>query len=63
LKLKVIDGIIPEPKGGAHNDLIKMAENIKKELAAFINDYSAKTEQQIIAERFAKFRSMGQFQK
>ena len=32
LELNLIDGIIKEPAGGAHSDLIFTAENIKKEL-------------------------------
>jgi len=61
LALKVIDGIIPEPKGGAHNDITMMAENIKKEVAKFLKDYKNKTTKQIVDERYAKFRALGQF--
>jgi hypothetical protein len=30
LRLGVIDAVIPEPKGGAHRDPVKAAENIRK---------------------------------
>jgi acetyl-CoA carboxylase carboxyl transferase subunit alpha len=33
LKLNLIDGIIPEPPGGAHRDLERMAENFRAALA------------------------------
>lgn len=61
LELKVIDGIIPEPKGGAHNDISLMADNIKKEISRFIKEYKSKSTKAIMEERYQKFRALGQF--
>lgn len=61
LKLKVIDGLIPEPKGGAHNDITAMADNIKKEVTKFLKEYKSKSAKALTEERYQKFRALGQF--
>lgn len=60
-KLKIIDGIIPEPKGGAHNDITAMADNIKKEVAKFLKEYKTRSVKVLTEERYQKFRTLGQF--
>ncbi len=59
LRLGIIDGIIPEPVGGAHRDgveVVKAAgDTISKALAA----YDAFTPEQIRKERREKFLAMG----
>ncbi|MDR1452641.1 MAG: acetyl-CoA carboxylase carboxyltransferase subunit alpha [Candidatus Margulisbacteria bacterium] len=61
LKLKIIDGIIPEPWGGAHNDHAAAAQNLGQAIAAFLQNYSDKTTDEITAERYNKFRNVGFF--
>ncbi|MDR2429085.1 MAG: acetyl-CoA carboxylase carboxyltransferase subunit alpha [Candidatus Margulisbacteria bacterium] len=61
LKLKIIDGIIPEPRGGAHNDYAAAARHLSEAIAAFLQNYSGKTADEITAERYNKFRGMGFF--
>jgi acetyl-CoA carboxylase carboxyl transferase subunit alpha len=61
LKLNIIDGIIPEPKGGAHNDITAMADNIKKEVTKFLKEYKSKSAKALTEERYQKFRALGQF--
>jgi acetyl-CoA carboxylase carboxyl transferase subunit alpha len=61
LRLKLIDGIIPEPPGGAHEDYDKAAELLGQALLGALTEFKGKTPQQLIDERYEKFRNMGNF--
>jgi len=60
LKLKIIEGIIKEPLGGAHNDHKLIGSNVAKEIETFIKENEKKSKEQIINERYEKFRKIGQ---
>ena len=62
LELKLADEVVPEPKGGAHVDLAAMAQNLKEALLRNLKELSAKTPEEIMAERYDKFRAMGVFE-
>ncbi len=55
----LIDGIIPEPVGGAHNDSHAMAAILKEVLIKELDALSALSPQQRINERIEKFCNMG----
>ena len=57
----LIDGIIPEPDGGAHIDPPKMAAILGAKLQETIRELQAKTAEQRIDERIEKFGKMGKF--
>ncbi len=59
LKNKLIDGIIPEPLGGAHQDSAVMAQTIKEKLIQDLKELKSKNIETLIAERIDKFCSMG----
>jgi len=62
LKLGVIDGIIPEPKGGAHRDWVEAARLVRKALVenfAQLFDQWEKKPEELMAARIKKFRAMG----
>jgi acetyl-CoA carboxylase carboxyl transferase subunit alpha len=59
--LGVIDGIIAEPKGGAHRDPVVQAENIKTELWEILQPLLGMSEQELIEDRYRKFRDIGRF--
>ncbi len=62
LDLKVADGIIKEPLGGAHQDWKATANAIRRKIAKELEDYQNNfTPEQIQEERYNKFRSMGEF--
>jgi acetyl-CoA carboxylase carboxyl transferase subunit alpha len=61
LKLELIDGIIPEPGEGAHEDYDRAAQNLLQAVNASIAEFSAMTPEQLIAQRVEKFRRMGNF--
>ena len=58
-KYQIIDGIINEPKGGAHRNPEKMSKRIKDEITKYILQYSNKTSENILEERTQKFKSVG----
>ena len=61
LDLKLIDKIIPEPPGGAHNDYKLMAETMKKEILDALNELENLPPEELLKKRIEKFRRMGVF--
>jgi acetyl-CoA carboxylase carboxyl transferase subunit alpha len=61
LRLGVIDDIIPEPLGGAHRDHHQMANRLKMYLVSGLRELVGKPTQQVLEQRYEKFRRMGQF--
>ena len=59
LKLKLIDGIIKEPLGGAHTNLQESAVFLKKALMSNLEILKKKSSEERIADRMDKFGSMG----
>lgn len=62
LQLKLADEIIREPMGGAHVDHKAAAENLKAALIKNLAALSAKSAEEILKERYNKFRAMGNFE-
>lgn len=61
LELGVVDEIIPEPLGGAHRNVDVTARNLKAAILRHLEELSSVSDQEIAAERYEKFRNMGQF--
>jgi acetyl-CoA carboxylase carboxyl transferase subunit alpha len=61
LHLKVIDGIIREPEGGAHNDMDAAANAVRETLKSALETLGALSREEIIKDRYQKFRNMGNF--
>jgi len=61
LELGLIDGIIPEPGEGAHTNPDNAAEALGGTLRHVLNELSGMPSQQLIDERYEKFRRMGAF--
>ncbi len=55
----LIDGIIPEPLGGAHQNHTQIAETIKKRILEDIGSLHIKEQEILISERIDKFCKMG----
>ncbi len=60
-KLGVIDGIVPEPLGGAHNDHFAAASSLKEAVLATLTELGALPTPQLLEQRYQKFRALGQF--
>jgi acetyl-CoA carboxylase carboxyl transferase subunit alpha len=61
LELKLIDGIVPEPPGGAQEDADQSAANLRKELVGRLAELTGLSAAQLVDQRCAKFRQMGNF--
>lgn len=57
----LIDGIIPEPAGGAHTDADQAAENVRAALRESLAELSGLSVTELVEQRYAKFRGMGNF--
>ncbi len=61
-ELKLADEIVPEPKGGAHANPATMAENLKSALLQNLDELSKKSPEELMQDRYDKFRAMGVFE-
>ncbi|HEY5749769.1 MAG TPA: acetyl-CoA carboxylase carboxyl transferase subunit alpha, partial [Chryseolinea sp.] len=57
--LKLVDGIIGEPLGGAHTDVKWMANEIKRVILETTKELSALSPEKRIDQRIDKFCAMG----
>jgi len=62
LKFGVVDKIVPEPFGGAHRNHRQAATNLKIELVQALRQMSGQTPQQLIDQRYERFRKIGMFE-
>jgi acetyl-CoA carboxylase carboxyl transferase subunit alpha len=62
-KLGIIDEIIEEPLGGAHNDPEAMAIAIKKSLEKNVQDLKKSSASKLLKKRFDKYAKIGEFNK
>jgi len=61
LNFKIIDGIVPEPLGGAHRDPEGMAKSIAECIIAAFEELKTKMPGKLIEERYRRFRKIGIF--
>jgi acetyl-CoA carboxylase carboxyl transferase subunit alpha len=61
LGLGLIDGIIPEPPGGAHENADGAAELLRVRLRESLAELGQLSPEQLVQQRYAKFRAMGNF--
>ena len=57
----IIDGVIPEPPGGAHRDWQHAAKLIGEQIAEALAELEHLSPEELIAQRIEKFRNMGKF--
>jgi len=62
MQLKIIDGIIPEPLGGAHKDVDKTAANIKMVIEKELKYLTKLSGDEIINLRYEKIRKIGEYE-
>ena len=60
-ELKVIDKIIKEPKGDMEESFIKTAKSLKKEIVSAMEELNNMTPEDLVEDRYQKFRHMGEF--
>jgi acetyl-CoA carboxylase carboxyl transferase subunit alpha len=60
-EMNVIDEIVPEPAGGAHRDYARAAENLGKVLRKNLGELSELSGDELVQDRYRKFRALGVF--
>lgn len=61
LELGIIDEVIPEPMGGAHQDHVGSAINLKTALLKHLKEIDGKETEALLQSRYDKFRDFGEF--
>jgi acetyl-CoA carboxylase carboxyl transferase subunit alpha len=61
LEFQLIDGIIPEPAGGAHEDMDAAAELLAGGLRGALSELARLSPEALVEQRYEKFRKMGNF--
>ena len=61
LEMKLVDEIVPEPLGGAHNDPVVAGDNLKTHLLKHLNELLAQPAAERLKRRYEKYRAHGHF--
>jgi len=62
LQMGLVDGVIPEPAGGAHCDPEQATENLKSAISKELQTLIKTPVEKLLRARYDKFRKMGVFQ-
>jgi len=54
----IIDDVIPEPVGGAHNDHAAAAVTVKEYLKKYLAELKQLSPEELVEQRYQKFRAM-----
>jgi acetyl-CoA carboxylase carboxyl transferase subunit alpha len=60
-ELEVVEEIIPEPLGGAHNDPAAASAALKAALVRHLGELTAKSVEKLLDERYARYRALGEY--
>jgi len=60
-ELGVVDGVVPEPQGGAHHDHAAAAELLRQSITEALDDLSRVPAKKLLEQRYDKFRKVGVF--
>jgi len=63
IKINIIEKIINEPVGGAHEFPGITAENVKEAIIEFLEEFEDKSNSYIIKQRYNKFRDIGEYRR
>ena len=61
IELGIVDGSIPEPEGGAHENVDAAAETLRDMIRHSLDELGRLTPEQLVSERYDKFRRMGSY--
>jgi acetyl-CoA carboxylase carboxyl transferase subunit alpha len=62
LAMGIVDGVVPEPFGGAHRDHAAAAANLKAAVTTSLREVIGVPIDKLVQQRYDKFRKMGVFQ-
>lgn len=57
----IVDEVIPEPLGGAHNDPAAAATALKAAFKRHLDELLEKSEEELLNERYARYRELGEY--
>ncbi|MEX1111362.1 MAG: acetyl-CoA carboxylase carboxyltransferase subunit alpha [Chthoniobacterales bacterium] len=60
-ELGLVDGVVPEPQGGAHHDMAAAAGLLKESLVQNLDALAKESTAKLLSARYEKFRRMGVF--
>jgi acetyl-CoA carboxylase carboxyl transferase subunit alpha len=60
-KLKIVDEVIPEPVGAAHNNPEEMAKTLKETIVRYIEELQTIPLDKLVEKRYKKYRKFGSF--
>ncbi|MFM8790660.1 MAG: acetyl-CoA carboxylase carboxyl transferase subunit alpha, partial [Chthoniobacterales bacterium] len=60
-ELGVVDGIVPEPQGGAHQNHEAAAEMLRKSIVGALDELAKTPNSKLLEARYEKFRKVGVF--
>jgi acetyl-CoA carboxylase carboxyl transferase subunit alpha len=61
LELRLVDGVVPEPDGGAHNDHQRAADILREALLTNLRELRSLSTEELLKRRYDKFRHIGQY--
>ena len=61
LEMKLIDGVIPEPLGGAHRDFEQTAKNVESTVSRALEELKKLSKKELLEKRYEKYRRIGAF--
>jgi acetyl-CoA carboxylase carboxyl transferase subunit alpha len=61
LELGLVDGVVPEPLGGAHHDYEAVTATVKDTLIRKLKELQAIDPEERLKQRYQKFRNIGKF--
>jgi acetyl-CoA carboxylase carboxyl transferase alpha subunit len=59
LRLRVVDGVVPEPEGGAHLDPLTAGANVKAAVTRSLAELRELSGEELLEARYARFRRFG----
>jgi len=62
LDLGLVDGVIPEPTGGAHHDHLAAAQALREVVVKHLDELCKLPTDKLLDQRYAKFRNFGEWQ-
>ena len=60
-RLGIIDGVVPEPVGGAHRNWEEAAGNLRTALREHLRQLRPRSPDELVQDRYEKFRRIGVF--
>ena len=58
----IVDEILPEPLGGAHQDIDATASTLKEAILRHLRNLDKLSTENLLNQRYAKYRNMGIFE-